>query len=524
MKKAIAFAAVILLSLSTAVLRSGDHQELVCTFDLDATLGSVVGGRSPLIVANPPLPFVPVTPCRVADTRGNGFTGQYGPPSLAAGAPRSFAIAGQCGISATAAAVSFNFTVVNTLGSGFLKVYPQGGVAPTVSTLNYVAGQVIANAAIAPLGSGGLTTVAGAAGFDLLIDVNGYYSATTTTGTFTIVNASGGGILGESTSAGIGVYGFSTGAGGWGVFGANDSATGYGVYGFNTGSGLGVFGSSNANGLEGKSTGTSGQLFGVIGSIASPDAGAAGVRGIDATGASTNGFDQYAESGVQGVVGCSINCYGVLGVAIGTSGYGGLFARQSAVSPFTVQTYSLFSGSATQAASFIGNVSVSGTLSKGGGSFKIDHPLDPENKYLYHSFVESPDMMNIYNGIVELNAFGEAIVELPDYFEKLNRDFRYQLTSIGMSQPGLYVADEVQNLTFRIAGGKPHARVSWQVTGIRQDAFANAHRIPVVEEKPKELRGTYMYPVELGVPAEKSEFFMRDGKPIVLGQRAPEEN
>jgi hypothetical protein len=74
---------------------------------------------------------------------------------------------------------------------------------------------------------------------------------------------------------------------------------------------------------------------------------------------------------------------------------------------------------------------VTGTLTKGGGMFKIDHPLDPENKYLSHSFVESPDMMNIYNGIIRLNALGEAWVVLPDYFEALNRDFRYQLTSVG---------------------------------------------------------------------------------------------
>ena len=63
---------------------------------------------------------------------------------------------------------------------------------------------------------------------------------------------------------------------------------------------------------------------------------------------------------------------------------------------------------------FVGRVNVTGTLSKGGGSFKIDHPLDPENKYLYHSFVESPDMMNIYNGNVATDDEGYATVELPD--------------------------------------------------------------------------------------------------------------
>src|SRR5262249_38140051 len=84
---------------------------------------------------------------------------------------------------------------------------------------------------------------------------------------------------------------------------------------------------------------------------------------------------------------------------------------------------------------FNGRVQVTGTLTKGGGSFKIDHPLDPANKYLYHSFVESPDMMNVYNGNILLDANGEAWVELPEWFEALNRDFRYQLTSIGGLAP-----------------------------------------------------------------------------------------
>src|SRR5260221_10261348 len=68
-----------------------------------------------------------------------------------------------------------------------------------------------------------------------------------------------------------------------------------------------------------------------------------------------------------------------------------------------------------------GNVNVSGTLSKSAGGFKIDHPLDPANKYLTHSFAESPDMMNIYNGIVPLEGNGEAWSGLPDVFEELNK-------------------------------------------------------------------------------------------------------
>jgi hypothetical protein len=141
----------------------------------------------------------------------------------------------------------------------------------------------------------------------------------------------------------------------------------------------------------------------------------------------------------------------------------------------------------------VGNVSISGNLSKGGGSFKIDHPLDPANKYLYHSFVESPDMMNIYNGNVVTDKRGLAMVTLPDYFEALNRDFRYQLTVIGQFAQAIIVR-EVRDRRFTIKTSAPNVKVSWQVTGIRQDAFANQHRIPVEEIKQGNERGTYLYP------------------------------
>jgi hypothetical protein len=143
-----------------------------------------------------------------------------------------------------------------------------------------------------------------------------------------------------------------------------------------------------------------------------------------------------------------------------------------------------------------GAVSVVGTLSKGGGSFKIDHPLDPENKYLSHSFVESPDMKNIYDGVARLDANGEVTVELPEWFEALNEDFRYQLTAVGKPSPSLYIAEEIHDNQFKISGGSAGAKVSWQITGIRHDAFAKAHRVIVEENKSAAERGTLLYPRE----------------------------
>jgi len=75
-------------------------------------------------------------------------------------------------------------------------------------------------------------------------------------------------------------------------------------------------------------------------------------------------------------------------------------------------------------------------------------------------------MKNVYDRVALLDDKGEAIITLPDWFEALNRAFRYQLTQIGAFMP-LYVADEIPGNRFRIAGGIPDEKVSWQVTGSR---------------------------------------------------------
>lgn len=140
-----------------------------------------------------------------------------------------------------------------------------------------------------------------------------------------------------------------------------------------------------------------------------------------------------------------------------------------------------------------GDLDITGTLSKGSGSFKIDHPLDPENKYLYHSFVESPDMMNVYNGNIFTDEDGYATVELPSYFEGLNKDFRYQLTVIGEFAQAI-ISKKISDNQFEIRTDKPHIEVSWQVTGIRNDAYARMNRIQVEVDKKPEDRGTYIHP------------------------------
>jgi hypothetical protein len=150
-----------------------------------------------------------------------------------------------------------------------------------------------------------------------------------------------------------------------------------------------------------------------------------------------------------------------------------------------------------------GNVGITGSLSKGSGTFKIDHPLDPEHQWLYHSFVESPDMMNVYNGNIVTDANGDAMVALPSYFEALNKDYRYQLTVLGQFAQAMIsseISSNAAGINFGIKTDKPNVKVSWQVTGVRQDAFANAHRvIPEVPKAGDEI-GKYIHPLEHGQP------------------------
>jgi hypothetical protein len=139
------------------------------------------------------------------------------------------------------------------------------------------------------------------------------------------------------------------------------------------------------------------------------------------------------------------------------------------------------------------------TFSAGAKAFRIDHPLDPLNKELWHSCVESPDMLNIYSGVATTGADGLATVELPSYFEALNGDFRYQLTVIDEAdEPEVFlwakVVKKVAGNRFTIRTSRPGVEVSWQVTGVRKDALARTHRIVVERDKPDAKKGTYLHP------------------------------
>jgi len=303
------------------------------------------------------------------------------------------------------------------------------------------------------------------------------------------------------TNSDIGVYGKNNNNNNYGELGTNNE----GVFGKNNSSGnWGRLGVSNY-GIDGYSSshtavhGQSKSSTGVYGINSNTgNYGELGTRGYGVYGTSTSGYGVWGERGAS---------YGYLGGnKIGVAGEGesqgvrGYSAGGSALMGMSSTGNGVYGQSSSgNAGYFVGDVYVSGSLYKGGGAFKIDHPLDPENKYLQHSFVESPDMMNIYNGNVILDANGEATVELQDWFEALNKDFRYQLTCIGGFAP-VYIAEKISGNHFKIAGGTSGLEVSWQVTGIRHDAYANAHRIQVEVEKKGDERGKYLHPKEYGMP------------------------
>jgi hypothetical protein len=169
--------------------------------------------------------------------------------------------------------------------------------------------------------------------------------------------------------------------------------------------------------------------------------------------------------------------------------YGALFvAALVSVVAFLPQPVSSASITITVPTQFKSNLAVTGAFSKGGGTFVIDDPLDPKNKLLYHSFVESPDVKNIYDGIVTLDGSGEATIALPAYFDALNNNVRYQFFAIGQPMPNLYVKNIEGANHFTLAGGVAGGQVSWQVTGIRHDPYIELHPIvPEVEKGPGKL-------------------------------------
>jgi len=270
------------------------------------------------------------------------------------------------------------------------------------------------------------------------------------------------GVLGEAvvlTVAGFGVYG--TAGQGIGVQGETDDMSFYGVSGLNyainnAGSGIGVMGDGNV-GTWGQTV--DGNGYGAFGLNASPSVIANNI------GTGGDGF-----VGVYGVTNDVVSGWGVY--SDGDFGSSGVKA------------------------------------------FVIDHPTDPENKNLKHFCMESPEVLNLYRGNVALDANGEAVVELPEYFESINTNFSYNLTPIG-APVNLYIKEKIEGGQFKIAGGNPNMEVSWTVYAERNDKYLQTYPGSKQVEVDKRQPGKYLRPELYGQGQDKAAFPKHDKQEIL---------
>jgi hypothetical protein len=367
----------------------------------------------------------------------------------------------------------------------------------------------------------------------LRVDTNGSVGIATSTpiAQLDVRASSGVGVRGEADSGGgIGVAGVSSK--GVGVIAASDQNTGSIAL---SRDGIGAYAESRENeGVRGLSHSLHG---GVVGLNDSPSSDA-GFGTYDGAGV----YGQSSAFGASGTFGSNRSGFGVTGIGII-----GVRAVSQGVAGVSCEgnSYAIWARSSNLAGAFDGNVSIQGSgtpftaalgvggdvyisgklsvvghINKFGGGFRIDHPTDPANRYLNHSFVESPERKNVYDGIAVLNAQGEAEVKMPAWFDAVNHDFRYQLTAIGAPGPNLHIARGLVKNAFRIAGGKPGTKVSWQLTGIRKDPWARKNPMTVEEKKSGRERGRFLDPALYGQPKEKAIRQMeRPEDPMELAKR-----
>jgi hypothetical protein len=376
----------------------------VPSFDLSRLSPS--GALTTMADLTPGVAFVGVAPCRLVDTRsGSGFPAGYGPPSLSPGVNRNFDLNSQpncTGIPAAVVAYSLNVTATGTQGPGHIIIWPQDGAVPQVSLLNYVAGQSIANAAIAPAGTGGgVTVVAGVSGTDLLIDINGYFTS--------------------SYNAGV-------------QFVATSSAAGQGVI-----SGTNTSTASGSSGVNGLASATSGRTFGVFGKTSSTPVASnasAGVKGVDSGGE----LSTTVTPSSSGVRGDSVSGVGVAGFSRATAVSGSLLNTSGAVVSSGYLGYS------------VGNYGVYalGDLGATGMKFFVEpHPTDA-SKVIRFVALEGPEAGTYFRGSARTTG-GWATIDVPESFRLVTDEdgLTVQLTLVGGPSAIWVASQDLQTIVVR---------------------------------------------------------------------------
>jgi hypothetical protein len=392
MRRVVAFSAGVLLS----ALASAQSSDIPVSNWTVPPYAHSSGGITTMVDATPPRVFIGVQPCRLVDTRSGAFPAGFGPPNLSPGVERVFDLLnGPCpGMPISVAAYSLNITVVTPSGPGHLVIWPTGSTEPTVSSINYTAGQTIANAVIVPAGNsvpiGAVSVKAGVSGTHLLIDINGYFSSQSVSNfTFDVQNNS-------SSFVTANFFNSSSSCSGACALSATSSTTAAG----RAISGNVPGGGDNSAGVFGKH----------LGGFPVPGYTGAGVRG---------------ES----------NLVGVLGIAGGTSafrqGVAGSLLNNSAVEvawgalgsvpgvdpPSTVGPWGVFAG---------GNIGATGTK-----SFLDPHPTDPNLSIAYIS-LEGPEAGTYFRGRGRFQN-GMARIAVPEHFRFVTdpEGLTVQVTPIG---------------------------------------------------------------------------------------------
>ena len=390
------------------------------------TAASAAGGIQTMTDVTGPRAFVGVAPCRIADTRGLGFSGQAGPPALNTG-PRVFQISGtvagiptQCGIPATAEAVSFQFTIVSPNTAGNLVAWP-GGTAPTISVLNWSAGETaLGNGTIVPLSPSGSLSVqinaaVGGATGNLVLDVNGYFATT-------FLDPSEAFVIATNSTAFV--AGFEN---------LHPGCTG------SCGVVVRVGGNNFTDAILGHALSNTGNARGVVGATATQGNESAGVAGF---ASAPSNATLYGPTGVRGH-GSTI---GVLGVS-GMHGVMGDLVQSSAVQARGLLGYD--NGPTNYGMYATANAHVEGIFTAGNKMFVQPHPTDPTKEIRYVS-LEGPSAEIYFRGSSRIQR-GLTRIELPEHFRLVARPGTYStlVTPVGSMATVAVLSEDESGIVVR---------------------------------------------------------------------------